>query len=150
MGTRGWDSSLRGSIKASHLDQDLVPYEPEVGLLFLEVWAREVTNEEPGRRAGSLAPVRRDREPQWPWNLGMERGRKAGEPGRCPVPWGQGVGVPRGVLPAPLPFIRPHPALLTLALRGLSSYVDWPALARYPLYRYTCTRETRVAWETGT
>ena len=68
---------LHGSIRASHLDQGLVPYEPEVVILFCVVWAQEVTNEEPGRWAGSLAPARRDRETQWPQDLGME---EAGRP----------------------------------------------------------------------
>ena len=80
---------LHGSIRASHLDQGLVPYEPEVVILFCVVWAQEVTNEEPGRWAGSLAPVRRDRETQWPQDLGMEGGRKASGPGG--MPWAGGA-----------------------------------------------------------
>ena len=39
-----------------------------------------MTNEEPGRWAGSLAPARRDRETQWPQDLGMEEaGRPVGQ-----------------------------------------------------------------------
>lgn len=80
-----------------------------------------MTNEEAGRWAGSLAPVRRDSETQWPQDLGMEG---AGRPGDAGGRGGQGVGVSLGILPASLPFVYPHPALLTLALRGLPSYIN--------------------------
>lgn len=69
--------------------------------------------------------MRRDSETQWPQDLGMEgAGRPVGQGDAGGRGAGPGVGVSLGILPASLPSVYPHPALLTLALRGLPSYIN--------------------------